>query len=162
MKPGVAELYAGTAAVPVTVARAQPGEGVRGRGLGKLRCAVSGGAAGQAGAGMFKALVWLGVLLLFFYICWMIVPIYITNYQFQDSMRNEAHFAVVERKDQHQVQAAIYRTAGELGLPVREDEIVVEPIAGGYRISVHYSVPLQILYYQFRLHLNPTADSNSV
>jgi hypothetical protein len=161
MKRGVAEVQA----VAPAVARAVwPAGGERRRKMGaagrSVRTWVRG--AAEAGEGMFRAFVWLGILLLFCYICWLIVPVYMANYQFQDAMRTEAHFAVFEHKDQEQVRASIFRAAGDLGLPVRSDEIIVEPIQGGYRITVHYAVPLRIFRHEFLLHLSPTADSNSV
>lgn len=111
---------------------------------------------------MIQAFVWLGMLGFFFYTCWLIVPIYMSNYQFQDELRNEARFAVFEHKDQSQVQADVYRAAGALGLPVKPEDIAVVPIYGGYRITVRYSVQLEILHHNFVLHLHPSADSNSV
>lgn len=116
----------------------------------------------ETGKGMTQAFVWLGILCFFIYVCWLIVPIYINNYQLQDELRNEARFAVFEHKDQSQVQADVYRAARALGLPVTREDIAVVPIYGGYRITVRYAVRLEILHHNFVLHLHPSADSNSV
>jgi hypothetical protein len=160
MKRGVAEVQA-VAPAEAAAVWATGGER-REIGAGAPRAGRRGRGATQAGKGMFGAFVWLGILMMFFYICWLIVPVYMANYQFQDAMRSEAHFAVFEHKNQEQVRASIFRAAGDLGLPVRADEIIVEPIQGGYRITVHYAVPLRIFRHKFLLHLSPTADSNSV
>ncbi|HVB99925.1 MAG TPA: hypothetical protein VNJ12_11425 [Candidatus Dormibacteraeota bacterium] len=42
------------------------------------------------------------------------------------------------------------------------DGIDVEPIEGGYRITVDYTVPLRILYHRFDLRFHTTADSGSI
>ncbi|HVB34081.1 MAG TPA: hypothetical protein VNJ52_06900 [Patescibacteria group bacterium] len=111
---------------------------------------------------MFRALAWLATLVAFGYICSLLIPAYVDNYQLQDTMRDEARYALVDHKDQDQIQEEIYHTARNLGIPARLAGIDVEPIAGGYSITVDYSVPLRILHHQFNLRFHTTADSSGI
>lgn len=111
---------------------------------------------------MFWALAWLAALLAFAYVCLLLVPVYVENYQLQDTMRNEAHFALAEHKDQEQIREDVYRAARNLGIPASLDEIDVEPIEGGYRITLDYTVPLRIFLHHFDWRFHANADSNSI
>jgi hypothetical protein len=109
-----------------------------------------------SGRAMLRALLWLAALVAFGYVCSLLIPVYFDNYQLQDAMKDEARYAIVEHKDQDQIQVDVYRAAKNLGIPARMEGIDVEPIEGGYRITVDYTVPLQIFYH------HTTADNSSV
>ncbi len=111
---------------------------------------------------MIRALAWLATLVAFAYVCWLLIPTYIDNYQLQDAMRDEARYALVEHKDQEQIQEDVYRTARNLGIPARLAGIDVEPMQGGYRITVDYTVPLRIFDHRFDLRFHTTADNSSI
>lgn len=111
---------------------------------------------------MFRALVWLSVLVAFAYVCSLLIPIYFDNYQLQDAMKEEARFAIVDHKDQDQIQEDVYLTARNLGIPLPLQEIDVEPIQGGYRITADYTVRLRIFCHPFHLRFHTTADSTSI
>lgn len=117
---------------------------------------------GASGKGMFRAFAWLAVLVTFGYVCSALIPVYFDNYQLQDAMQNEVRFAVVEHKDQNQIQEDVYRKAKSLGVPARMEGITVEPIQGGYRITVDYTVPLRIFDHEFDLRFHTTADNSSI
>jgi hypothetical protein len=132
-------------------------------GLFPRRLSRRSAAFGRAsGKGMFRALAWLAALLVFSYVCSLLIPIYIDNYQLQDAMREEAHYALVEHKNQEQIQEDVFLTAQNLGIPAPLYGIDVEPIEGGYRITVNYTVPLRIFLHRFDLRFHTSADSNSI
>ena len=109
---------------------------------------------------MIRAFAWLVALVAFGYVCSLLMPALVDNSQLQDAMKTEARYAVVEH--QEQVQEDIYRTAKALGIQARLNEIDVEPIAGGYRITVDYTVPLRIFHHRFDWRFHATADSSSI
>ena len=111
---------------------------------------------------MIRAFAWLAAMVACGYVCSLLMPALVDNYQLQDAMRTEARYAVVEHKDQEQVQEDICRTAKALGIQARLNEIDVEPIAGGYRITVDYTVPLRIFHHRFDWRFHATADSSSI
>ena len=118
--------------------------------------------SGESGRGMIRAVAWLAALAAFGYVCSLLIPALVDNYQLQDAMKNEARFALVEHKDQEQIREDIYRTARDLGIPARLNGIDVEPIAGGYRITVNYTIPFRIFHHRFDWRFHTTADSSSI
>ena len=111
---------------------------------------------------MFWALVWLAALVSFIYVCTKLIPVYFDNYQLQDQMRQEARFAPVEHKDQSQIREDVHLAAKDLGISASPQAIEVQPVAGGYRIVVNYTVPLRIFNHLFDLRFHTTADSSSI
>jgi hypothetical protein len=98
----------------------------------------------------------------FGYVCTRLIPVDVNNYQLQDEMKDEARFALVEHKDQYQIQQEVYQAARDLGIRASLDAIDVEPIEGGYRITLNYIVPLRILNHSFDLRFHNTANSSSI
>jgi hypothetical protein len=116
----------------------------------------------ERGAGLFRAVLWLLLLLFFVYAAFQIVPAYMAEYQLEDGMRSEARFAAVDRRPREQVREDVHHMVTKLGIPATLDDIRVELIEGGFRISVDYTVPVHFFRYQFRLDFHPTAESDSI
>jgi hypothetical protein len=91
-----------------------------------------------------------------------IVPAYFANYQLQDSMVTEARFAMVNRKAAGDVQDDVWKKVQELGIPAKKDDIVVMSDPGNVQISVNYSVPVDLVVYQYSLQFHPEADNKPI
>jgi Domain of unknown function (DUF4845) len=91
-----------------------------------------------------------------------IVPAYFANYQLQDSMVTEARFALVNRKAPNDVQDDIWKKVQELGIPAKKDDILVVSEQGNVQISVNYSVPVDLIVYQYSLQFHPQADNKAI
>lgn len=115
----------------------------------------------ERGGGKLKALVVLLVVLGMFYSGFKIVPYYVNNYELQDEMMQEARFSGVERKSPQQVRDDILKQATQHGITASPDDLQVEPAPNGYRISLSYTVPVDLLGYQLLLKFHPTADAGS-
>jgi hypothetical protein len=97
------------------------------------------------------------------YVAFKLVPPFINNYQLEDAMKQEARFAGVNRKDQDSIRNDVYKKIQELEIPARREDIRVESIAPfSVRISLDYSVPVDLRVYQLRLEFHPTGDSSSL
>jgi folylpolyglutamate synthase/dihydropteroate synthase len=90
------------------------------------------------------------------------VPVYFANYELQDRMETEARFAVVNRKSPDEVRDVVFREAQARDIPVAREDIKVESNERGVRISVNYTVTLDLRVYQWQLHFNPRADSRTL
>jgi hypothetical protein len=88
-----------------------------------------------------------------------IVPSYFADYQLKDAMVTEARFAMVNRKAATDVQDDIWKKVQELGIPAKKDDIVVLSDQGNVRIDVSYSVPVDLVVYQYSLQFHPEADN---
>lgn len=125
---------------------AQP-EGVRARSRGGAR---------------LKAVVWLLILLAGGYVLYKVVPVYMANFQLQDRMASEARFATVNRKSEEDIREIIFREIKQRDIPARREDIHVQSTDRGVRISVDYSVTVDLRVYQLQLHFTPSADNRAL
>ncbi|MFI5126591.1 MAG: DUF4845 domain-containing protein [Candidatus Acidiferrales bacterium] len=91
-----------------------------------------------------------------------IVPPYFDNYQLQDSIRQEAAFASATRKQDDDIRADVEKKVKQLGIPAESKDIQVSDDAGNVKISVDYTVPVDLAVYQLQLHFHPQANNASL
>jgi hypothetical protein len=93
-----------------------------------------------------------------------IVPVYVENYQFQDSIEAESRFALTgyPKRSADDVRADIFKKAQEIGIPVNAEDIRVNMTNGSVEIGLDYSVPIDLKVYQFTLQFHPHADNHSI
>ncbi|HXE75445.1 MAG TPA: hypothetical protein VNN18_07405 [Candidatus Xenobia bacterium] len=91
-----------------------------------------------------------------------IVPVYIAAFKLEDEVRQKCKFAPIERKAPEVVRQELLKTAQDLDLPLRPEGIQVAPTAGaGLKITVKYTVPVDLIVTQINLPFEFTADSKS-
>jgi hypothetical protein len=94
-----------------------------------------------------------------------IVPVYVDNYQFQDSIEAESRFALTgyPKRSADDVRADIFKKAQEIGIPIiKAEDIRVNMTNGSVEIGTDYSVPIDLKFYQFTLQFHPHADNHSI
>ena len=91
-----------------------------------------------------------------------VIPPYFANYQMQDSMETEARFAVSNRKAEQDIRDDMARKAKELGIPAKPDSLKVAYDGSAVQISMDYSIPVDLVVYQFTLQFHPHADNRSI
>jgi len=106
--------------------------------------------------------VWTMILVALVYAGIKVMPILVDEYQFQDGIQNIARFASVNRQDNPKIQKAVLTEAEKDDLPVRPEDIKVEGSSGNVRISVDYSVTVDLSVYQWTLNFHPTATNNAL
>ncbi len=116
----------------------------------------------ERGGARIKTLIVLIVLGSAVFCAVKIVPPYFANYQLQDSMRQEAAYASASRKKDDDIRADIEKKVKELGIPADSNEIQVSDDAGNVKISVDYTVPVDLAVYQLQLHFHPQANNASL
>ncbi len=91
-----------------------------------------------------------------------IIPVYISAFKLEDEMRNKCKFAPVERKPPEVVREELLKLAHELDLPVSREQIQIAPISGaGLKISVKYTVPVDLILFNINLPFDYTVDTKS-
>lgn len=99
-----------------------------------------------------KTLLGLGVVIAGFYVLWMMIPPYFSNYQFQDAVDSEARLASYNhRKSEDEIRETIYKQAVELGLPIKQEQIKVQRDGGTVSISTEYQVHVPLPVYPLDL-----------
>lgn len=92
-----------------------------------------------------------------------IIPVLVNNYQLVDSMKEEARYAGVNRRDRESIRDDMSKKLKELEIPAKRDDVHVEMIGPSmYQISLDYTVVVDLRVYQLSLHFHPQADSNSI
>jgi hypothetical protein len=116
----------------------------------------------QRGAGKLGTIIWLVILGSLIYVGFKVVPAYIDNYQLEDLMKQEARFANINRRTPEQLRDIVFKKVRELDIPARREDVRVEAVQSGYRISVKYTVVIDLPGYQLTLNFSPTADPRSL
>lgn len=116
----------------------------------------------ERGEGKLKTIIGLAILAAMVYLGFKIVPAYINNFELEDTMKTEARFGFVNRKSPEQVRDTIYKKIQELEIPAGRDDIRVEMLGNGMRITVTYTVVIDLPGYQLELNFKPTADNMSI
>jgi len=119
-------------------------------------------ARGQRGAGRLKAIAYTAIVVFGFYAAYKLIPPYMAEYQLADKMQEEARFAVVNRFSEEQIREAIFKEAQSLDIPLTKDEIKVLASASLVRISVDYTVPVDLTVYKMELHFTPSSENKSI
>jgi hypothetical protein len=116
----------------------------------------------QRGAGRLKAIVFTVILILGIYMAFKIVPAYVSEYQLQDKMQEQARFGVVNRYSAEQIRDSIYKVVQDLDIPAKRDDIKVTTSQEVVRISLDYTVPINTIFYNTELHFSPSSENKSL
>lgn len=117
---------------------------------------------GEKGGSRIKTLLVLLIVFGLAFAAVKIVPIYVTNYQLQDSMQEEATFASVNRKSADDIKSDLQKKLTDLGVTADPNTMQVSSVAGNVQISFEYTVPVDLTVYQLQLHFHPHADNASL
>jgi len=116
----------------------------------------------ERGEGKLKAVVITAVILLIIYCAVKVVPAYVSDYQLSDKMQEQARFAVVNRYNEDQIRDNIFKMAQDLEIPVKREAIKVLSTNSVVKISVEYTVPVDLLMYHLDLHFAPSSENKSI
>jgi hypothetical protein len=114
---------------------------------------------GERGAANFKAIAWTVMLVFVIYIAAMVLPVMISEYEFQDSLQDIARYASLNRKSNESVKQSVFAEAQKEDLPVQAADIKVEGAAGNIHIDVDYSVTVDLKFYQWTINFHPSASN---
>ena len=107
----------------------------------------------------FKSVLALFVVVSIIYLGYKIVPAFVNNYQFQDTVDTEAKFALVNRRGEEDVRDSVFKKARELDLPIKREQIKVTVDMHGVKININYVVPIELPGYTWNLAFAASADS---
>jgi hypothetical protein len=116
----------------------------------------------QRGTSKLKAIAFTAIVLFGAYTTFKLLPPYMAEYQLSDKMQEEARFAVVNRYTEEQIREAIFKEAQQLEIPIKKEEIKVLASPSVVRISVDYTVPVDLLIYKMEVHFTPSSENKSL
>jgi len=77
-------------------------------------------------------------------------------------MQEQARFGVVNRYTEEQIRDVIFKEAMDLDVPIKKDQIKVLANPSVVRISLDYTVPIDLLVYKMELHFTPSSENKSL
>jgi len=116
----------------------------------------------QRGAGKLKTIAFVAIVILALYGAFKLVPPYVSEYQLQDKMQEQARFGIVNRYTDEQVRENIYKVVQDLDIPVKREDIKVTVTQAIVKISLEYTVPVDLLFYSTELHFSPSSENKSL
>lgn len=116
----------------------------------------------ERGAGRLKAILFTVIFLLALYAAFRILPPYVSDYQLQDKMQEQARFAVVNRYTDEQIRDNVFKMVQELEIPAKREDIKVTATAAAVKISLDYTVPVNLGFYSTELHFTPSSENKSI
>ena len=117
--------------------------------------------------GTVKALIGFLAIIAVVYSGFQIIPPELTNYSFQDDLRN---IAMVGGANPHQTDQelidAVMKKAQEHQITLTPEQITVQrigtPGAPAVYVAADYSVPVSLPGYSFSLHFNPSSGNRQL
>ncbi len=116
----------------------------------------------QHGGGTIKAILWSAILIYGAFVAYKILPAYVAEYQLADKMQEQARFSVVNHYSDEQVRDNIFKVVKDLEIPVKREEIKVVANQDVVKISMDYTVPVDLLVYQLNLHFTPSSENKNL
>jgi hypothetical protein len=114
----------------------------------------------QAGSSSIKAMLWTGLLIAFVYVCFRVVPVYVADFQFRDSMESAARFASVNHLSPDDIRKNLLQEAEKADMPVKLQDIKVSSHNGRVDIEANYSVTVDLHVYQWTLNFHPSVSNS--
>jgi len=116
----------------------------------------------ERGEGKFKGVLVVAVIALLVYSAVKIVPPYFSDYQLSDKMQEQARFAVVNRYTEEQIRENLFRTMQELNIPAKRDDIKIVASNAIVKISLKYTVPVDLFFYHLDLNFSPSSENKAL
>lgn len=109
-----------------------------------------------------RAVGFTAVIVLAIFLAFKLVPPYVSEYQLQDKMQEQARFGIVNRYSEEQVRDNVFKVAQDLELPIKREDIKVSVSLATVKISLEYTVPVDLLFYSTDLHFSPSSENKSL
>ncbi len=125
---------------------------------------LSGSQRKERGGAKIKLVLTLMVLGSMVFVGVRISPAYFANYQIEDAMKTEAQFAAAAypKRTEDTVRAAIWGKVQELGIPAKQEDIVVTMSAQTVDITLDYTVAIDLVVTQWNHDFHNHADNHSI
>jgi cell division protein FtsL len=120
------------------------------------------GRRAERGAVTLKTVVLVALAALAIYLAFKLVPPYVSEYQLQDKMQELARFGIVNHYSDEQIRDNVFKVAQDLDLPAKREDIKVTVTQSIVRISLEYTVPVDLLFYSTELHFSPSSENKSI
>jgi hypothetical protein len=94
-----------------------------------------------------------------------VIPPYFSNYEFQDTLENEARLGTYSTKGDDVIRDAVFKRAQDLEIPITKEQIKIErigPGGNGVMIETDYTVHIDLPGYPLDVHFHPQTKNKNV
>lgn len=116
----------------------------------------------ERGEGRLKGIIIVVMVVLAIYTAWKVVPVYVNEYQLSDKMQEQARYAVVNRYTEDQIRENVFKVIQDLDIPAKREDIKVVSNNSVVKISLEYSVPVEVLMYHTDIHFSPNSEDKAL
>ncbi|PYT58277.1 MAG: hypothetical protein DMG35_18400 [Acidobacteria bacterium] len=116
----------------------------------------------ERGEGKLKGIIIAAVVVLAIYAAFKILPAYVNDYQLSDKMQEQARFALVNRYTEEQIRENIFKIVQDLDIPAKREDIKVFSNNSVVKISMDYTVPVDLLMIHMDLHFTPSSENKAL
>lgn len=116
----------------------------------------------ERGEGRLKGILIVVIVVLAIYTAWKMVPPYVNDYQLSDMMQEQSRYAMVNRYTEDQIRDKIYKEIIDLDIPAKKEDIKIVANNNVVKISLDYTVPVDVLMYHTDLHFTPNSETKSL
>jgi uncharacterized membrane protein len=116
----------------------------------------------ERGEGRMKGILIVVIVVLAIYTAWKMVPPYVNDYQLADMMQEQSRYAMVNHYTEEQIRDKIYKVIVDLDIPAKREDIKIVANNNVVKISLDYTVPVDVLVYHADLHFNPNSETKSL
>jgi len=116
----------------------------------------------ERGEGKLKGILIVVIVVLAIYTAWKVVPPYVNDYQLSDIMQEQSRYALVNRYTEDQIRDKVYKEMIDLDIPAKREDIKIVANNNVVKISLDYTVPVDVLVYHMDLHFTPNSETKSL
>ena len=113
----------------------------------------------ESGKGYLGFIITLAVLIAAGYVALQAVPVYIGNYELQQTAQDLTQQAAVNRIPLDAIMPGVTGRAAELDLPVGMQDVSTSIEGGMVRVRIHYTVPIDLKICTWPMNLSVTASA---
>jgi phenolic acid decarboxylase len=112
-----------------------------------------------------KMVIGISVIALSIFLGTQFVPVYYANYEFEDSIKNEATLQTYTTKPESDIRDSIFKKAQELDIPIVKEDIKVVRVGGvgvgSLNIQAPYTVHLDLPLLPVDLNFDASTHNKS-
>jgi len=116
----------------------------------------------ERGEGRLKGILIVVIVVLSIYTAWKMVPPYVNDYQLADKMQEQSRYAMVNHYTEEQIRDNIYKIIIDLDIPAKREDVKIVSNNNVVKISLDYTVPVDVLVYHTDLHFTPNSETKSL
>jgi hypothetical protein len=114
----------------------------------------------------FKLILGVGVIVLVAFLGLKIVPVYFSNYEFEDFIKEEALHSTYSTSSEDDIRDSVVKHAHDYDIPLTRTQVHVSRTGsngtGSLTIEADYSVPIDLPGYSMTVAFHPSSKNKGV